>query len=73
MLISRGEKPLEVSNILRLNRRYSDDFFKQVGRLNIHEIKSKLEILLEADTNIKRSKFKPPLALEFTVIRLCLG
>jgi DNA polymerase III delta subunit len=32
-----------------------------------------MKILLETDLDIKRSRYDPAIALEFAVIKLCLG
>lgn len=73
VLLSRGESVSHISSILRVGRRYSDDFFQQVKRFTDSEIKSKIRGLLEADLDIKRTKFDPALILEFVIIRLCLS
>lgn len=72
VLLSRGESVSRISNILRVGSRYSDNFFQQVKRFTDSEIKSKIRGLLEADLDIKRTKFDPALILEFVIIRLCL-
>lgn len=69
----KGESDFRIANILKINRRYHDVFFRQVKAADIGHLKSRMEILLEADFNIKRSKYAPTLVLEFAVIRLCLG
>ena len=73
VLLSRGESVSHISNILRVSGRYSDNFFQQVKRFTNSEIKSKIRGLLEADLDIKRTKFDPALILEFVIIRLCLS
>lgn len=73
VLKEKGESDSNIANILRIGRRYTDGFFKQIARFETAQIKSKLEILLEADLNIKRTKYDPGLILEFAMIRLCLG
>ncbi len=72
-LAAQGETNSGIARILGIGRKYTSDFFKQVKMLDIEKIKSKMEILLEADLDIKRTRFDPRLILEFTVIRLCLG
>ncbi|MDD5496154.1 MAG: DNA polymerase III subunit delta [Candidatus Omnitrophica bacterium] len=69
----KGASDYSIAEDLRVGRRYRRDFFKEVRELSISQIKNKLKVLLEADLNIKRSKFDPRLVLEFSIIRLCLG
>lgn len=63
----------EIAEILRIGRRYADGFFRQLKDVDITKIKQRMSILLEADLDMKRSKYGPALVLEFALIRLCLG
>jgi len=58
---------------LKIGRRYADEFFKQANSMTLPQAMSRLAILLEADLDIKRTKFDPNLVLEFAIIRLCLS
>lgn len=68
----RGESDYTVSGILRIGRRFQDEFFKQVAGFKLERIRSHIETLLRADLDIKRTKFDPAAVLEFAIIRLCL-
>ena len=72
VLRDRGESDSSIAGALRLNRRYADEFFDQLEALNIDQIKSGMNVLLEADLDLKRTKYDPALILEFAVLRLCL-
>ncbi|MFA5146216.1 MAG: DNA polymerase III subunit delta [Candidatus Omnitrophota bacterium] len=56
-----------------VNRKNAAQFLKQVKAFDIKTIESKMGILLEADLDVKRTKFDPALILEFGIMRLCLG
>jgi len=73
MLRLRGESEISIANILRIGRRYSEEFFRQVGSLETARIRAKIGILLNADADIKRTRFDHTLILEFSIIRLCLS
>ncbi|MFA6142178.1 MAG: DNA polymerase III subunit delta [Candidatus Omnitrophota bacterium] len=73
MMEAKGKTAPYIANILRIGRRYQEEFFKQAGTLKTADVNNKLAILLEADMDIKRTKFDPTLVLEFVVIKLCLG
>jgi DNA polymerase III subunit delta len=72
-LAAKGETAYSVSSILRIARRHQDAFFRQVKSFTLNEIKKKLDILLEADLDIKRTRFEPILVLELAIVKLCLG
>ncbi len=72
ILKAKGETNFSISNILRVRREYTNEFFKHMKPLDIDKIKSKMSILLEADLDIKSSRLDPALALEFAIMRLCL-
>lgn len=73
MLSGRGESDSRILNVLKIGRKYSADFLKNLKRYDIKDIASKMEILLAADLEIKRTKYNPSLVLEFTVMKLCLS
>ena len=72
-LADQGESNYSIANALRVNKRSAGDFFRQMRAFNIEGIKSRLKVLLEADLDIKTTKYNPALILEIAVIRLCLG
>ncbi len=63
----------QIAGALRIGRQYQGEFFRQVSGLTMGQIRSKIEALLEADLDIKRTRVDPNLVLEFAIIRLCLG
>ena len=73
VLLNKGLSQSHVAASLRIARRHSASFFRQVNGFKENELKRKMEILLEADLNIKRTRYDPALVLEFAIIRLCLG
>lgn len=73
MLEVKGESRFGIVNSLKIHKRYSDDFFKQLDSLEIDQVRSKMRVLLDADLDIKRTKFDPALVLELAIIRLCLS
>lgn len=70
---AKGKTAPYIANILRIGRRYQEEFFKQAGAFKTADVNKRLAILLDADLDIKRTKFDPTLVLEFVVIKLCLG
>lgn len=72
VLRSRGRSDHEIGREIRIRRDESDIFFRQLGAFGIDGVKSKMEILLSADLDIKRTRYDPGLVLEFAIIRLCL-
>ena len=72
-LAARGETAYAVTSILRITRRHQDAFFRQVRSFSLGEIKRKMDVLLEADLDIKRTRFDPVLVLELAIVKLCLG
>ena len=73
MMEAKGKTAPYIANILRIGRRYQEEFFKQAKALKTADVNRRLTILLDADLDIKRTKFDPTLVLEFVVIKLCLG
>lgn len=73
MLSAKGETDSNIAGCLRIGMRYRDEFFRQLRAVSLPKIKSRMNMLLEADLDIKRTKFDPGLVLEFAVIRLCVS
>jgi len=74
-LQSRGESDNRIAAGLRIGQKYWSGFFKQVSGLGIGQIKAGIRSLLEADLDIKRTRFdyaRSNLVLEFAIIKLCL-
>lgn len=67
-----GRSDQEIAREIRIRRDEFDVFFRQLGAFGIDGVKSKMEILLSADLDIKRTRYDPGLVLEFAIIRLCL-
>jgi len=70
-LISRKVKPYEIIGLLAW---YFRNIFMNNSKypsFNKDKIKDNIELLLNADLAIKRSKMSPKLVLEFAVLRLC--
>lgn len=72
-LLDSGASEYQAASLLKVASRYRNEFFRQVRGAGADRIKSRMSILLEADSGIKRAKYDPGLVLDFTVIRLCLG
>lgn len=72
-LAQRGETQYSVSSILRIAARHQGAFFRQVKSFTPAQIRKKMDVLLEADLDIKRTRFDPLLVLELAIVRLCLG
>lgn len=68
-----GSSNASIASAVRLRRDSAASFFLQLNALDMDGIKAKMETLLKADLDIKRTRFDPSLVLEFTVMRLCLG
>ena len=73
MLMERGVAEAQIANMLKIGRRYQDAFFGSLKASSLAQIELKMSVLLETDLDIKKSRFDPALALEFAVIKLCLG
>lgn len=67
-----GRSDQEIAREVRIRRDEFDIFFRQLGAFCIDGVKSKMEILLSADLDIKRTRYDPGLVLELAIIRLCL-
>ncbi len=72
-MIAKGESAGSVIGVLRIHSKDRDRFLKQLKVFSPGQLKSKLNTLLEADLDIKRSRLDPVLILEVAVIRLCLA
>lgn len=73
VLLEKKNSDAQIANAVKISRRYQDRFFKQLKGLSLSGIESNMQVLLEADLDIKRTRYDPALALEFAVIKLCLG
>lgn len=71
-LQASGQTNYSIARTLKVGRDYTTGFFGQLKNFNISQIRSKMEMLLDADLDIKRTAFAPGIILEFAVIRLCL-
>lgn len=72
-LKERGESDFSIAGVLKIGRRFQEEFFAQAAALSLPQLKAKIDILLEADLDIKRTKLDPGILLETAVMRLCLG
>ena len=71
-LQKNGASEYAIACDLKINRKDQDEFFGQANAFEIKRLKAMMSILLEADLDLKRTKYDPYLVLEFAVIRLCL-
>lgn len=71
-LKARGQSDYNIAGILRIGQKFQDDFFKQAAGFKLERLRSHIDTLLQADLDIKRTKFSPSAVLEFAIIRLCL-
>ncbi len=72
-LQSRGESEYRIASAVKISQKYCSDFFAQVAGFDMASIRSRIQMLLEADLDIKRTRFNQTLVLEVAIIRLCLG
>lgn len=72
-LLFAGKRPHEIIGILAWHYRTLIKRDERSSGDSKRSLKSKLEILLEADLSIKRTRYNPSLILEFAIIKLCLG
>ncbi len=72
VLKREGRSDHDIAREIKMRRDEVDIFFKQLGAFSIDGVKSKMEALLAADLDIKRTRYDPGLVLEFAIIRLCL-
>lgn len=73
-LQARGESDSRIAYGLRIGQKYWPGFFKQVAHLKASRIKAGLKVLLDADLDIKRTRFDyahQSLVLEFLILKLC--
>lgn len=68
----RGESDPQIVRALRIHSRFAVDFLRQLAVFDIGKIRARMQILLEADLDLKRTKYDPALILEFAVIKMCL-
>lgn len=71
--LEQGKDTRYITQTLKIHQRYQNEFLKQVNAMSKVLIQKRMEALLEADLDIKRSRFDPTLVLECAVMRLCLG
>lgn len=72
-LQSDGVSEYNIARDLKMRKKDRDKFFAQAGTFEIDRIKTMMSILLEADLDLKRTKYDPNLILEFAVMKLCLN
>ena len=72
ILRQKGQSDYAIASILRISRKFQNEFFRQLAGFDQKKIKSNIELLLKADLDIKRSKFDPCTVLELALVRLCL-
>lgn len=70
-LLRNGEKPERILGALRYGFVKSGSSFIAQDSLKLKEKKEKVNLLLEADLNLKTGKVKPEFALETLVVKLC--
>lgn len=66
----KGESDNRIAFSMRIGQKHWPGFFRQVSGTSIDGIRSKIRSLLEADLDIKRTRFDPSLVLEFAVMKL---
>lgn len=67
-----GQSDHFIASSLRIGRRFQTDFFRQLAGFNREKIIASIDTLLQADLDIKRSRFDQGSILELAIIRLCL-
>ena len=72
ILRQEGQNDYAIASILKISRKFQDEFFRQLAGFGPEKIRSNIELLLKADLDIKRSKFDPGTVLELAIVRLCL-
>ncbi|MBN1526192.1 MAG: DNA polymerase III subunit delta [Candidatus Omnitrophica bacterium] len=72
-LMAQGVQENSIARTLKLRRENAGAFLRQARSLDPERVASKMDALLKADLDMKRSRCDPVIALEFAVIRLCLG
>ncbi|MFA5144159.1 MAG: DNA polymerase III subunit delta [Candidatus Omnitrophota bacterium] len=72
-LLERRMADPQIAEALKIGMRYQARFFKQIKSSTLSQIESRMKVLLDADMDIKRTRYNPAVALEFAVIKLCLG
>lgn len=71
VLLGKGLAPYKAAAMLGIGRNYAGDFLREARRAHPAGIRTRLRVLLEADMDIKRTRFDPGIALELAIIRLC--
>lgn len=72
-LMAQGVPASSIAYKCKLRRENTAAFLKQARSLNEKKVSVKMDALLKADLDMKRSRYDPVTALEFAVMRLCLG
>jgi len=72
-LMAQGVPDNSIAYKLKLRRENTGAFLRQARSLDVKRVASKMDALLKADLDMKRSRYDPVIALEFAVMRLCLG
>lgn len=70
-LLRNGEKPERILGALRYGFVKSGSSFIAQDSVKLKEKKEKVNLLLDADLNLKTGKVKPEFALETLVVKLC--
>ena len=71
-LLSKGGSEFSVGQALRIPRRKAKEFFTQVQSFSANQVEEKMNMLLKADLNVKRPRYKSSLIMEFAIMKLCL-
>lgn len=72
LLTSEGASDADIADILGV-RKYSGEFLEQARVFDIARIRAKMETLLAADLDMKRSFADPITSFEAALIKLCLA
>jgi len=73
ILLDSGRSVSEVTVSLRVPPRLRAGYINQIRRHRASELRSKLELLLNTDLDIKTGRMEPKASLEAAIVRLCLG
>jgi len=71
-LVLKGVSEYETALAIGVRKTDMEMFFTQLACFDMKDIVARITLLLEADLDIKRTRYDPGLILEFAVIRLCL-
>lgn len=73
LMLAGGDTEYSTGQKLRVYGRNAEEFFTRVHSFSLEDIESKINMLLDADLNIKRPRYNASTILEFAIMRLCLG